>query len=333
MYMNPNPVFILGASKSGTTLLTALLDGHPDLFIVPMESHFFQYVTGHWVDYALRRVGPAEYGQDDLKARIIQSAELLKQDTASGGGPTYPQLNVESFRRYVRDKEVGDLQGLFGLYMAAWYYAVMNKEMPRTVRIVEKSVENAEYAGVLRWMFPHSRFIHIVRNPYANMVALRRFKSKGSYPCLSRLVASLYNSYYYLMKNQITLDNYLVVKYEDLVLNTESTVQKIAAFAQIEYAESLLRPTLMGKTWLGNSSFGQNFRGISRLALVQWKEDIKPLEIHMVNRFARPIIEKYGYEYITTPRRYLLPVWREGIRTYIVNRVLPVIWHISPREK
>lgn len=330
--MNPNPIFILGASKSGTTLLTALLDGHPDLFVVPMESHFFQYVTGHWVDYALRRVGPAEYNQDEFKARIIRSAELLKQDTAPSGGPTYPRLNVESFRKFIQDKEVGDLRGLFDLYMAAWYYSVMEREMPSTIRIVEKSVENAEYAGVIRWLFPQSRFIHIVRNPYANMVALRRFKSKGSYPCLSRLVASLYNSYYYLMKNPITLDNYLVVKYEDLVSDTERTMRKIAAFARIEYTDSLLQPTFMGKSWQGNSSFNRNFNGVSRLTLDRWRKDIKSLEIHIVNSFAGPVIEKFGYEHLTAPRSYLFPIWGEGIRTYVVNRVLPIIWRIPPRD-
>ena len=38
---NISPIFILGCTKSGTTLLRNLFDGHPDLFIIPFETHFF----------------------------------------------------------------------------------------------------------------------------------------------------------------------------------------------------------------------------------------------------------------------------------------------------
>ena len=38
------PIFILGAHKSGTSYLRALLDGHPDLYVVPLEAHYFQHL-------------------------------------------------------------------------------------------------------------------------------------------------------------------------------------------------------------------------------------------------------------------------------------------------
>ena len=39
--MNQKPIFIFGPHKSGTSLLRSLLDGHPDLFSIPIESHVF----------------------------------------------------------------------------------------------------------------------------------------------------------------------------------------------------------------------------------------------------------------------------------------------------
>ena len=38
---NKNYVFILGQHKSGSSLLRSLLDGHPDLFVIPVETHYF----------------------------------------------------------------------------------------------------------------------------------------------------------------------------------------------------------------------------------------------------------------------------------------------------
>lgn len=37
------PIFVLGHVKSGTTLVQSLLDGHPDLFVLPLELKFFQH--------------------------------------------------------------------------------------------------------------------------------------------------------------------------------------------------------------------------------------------------------------------------------------------------
>jgi hypothetical protein len=44
--MDRGPVFILGNLKSGTTLVQALLDGHPELFVIPVELKFFKFVRG-----------------------------------------------------------------------------------------------------------------------------------------------------------------------------------------------------------------------------------------------------------------------------------------------
>src|SRR5262245_31674710 len=39
-----SPIFIAGYPRSGTTLLTSLLDSHPDLLVYPRETQFFKLV-------------------------------------------------------------------------------------------------------------------------------------------------------------------------------------------------------------------------------------------------------------------------------------------------
>ena len=55
---NP-PVFILGSHKSGTSLLRSLLDSHPELYVIPFETHFMASL-GRWVQYSYRRQTPHE---------------------------------------------------------------------------------------------------------------------------------------------------------------------------------------------------------------------------------------------------------------------------------
>lgn len=316
------PIFILGASKSGTTLLLSLLDGHEGLFAVPVESHFFQYVAGFWVDYALRRAPPVEVPLAGLGERMVRSARLLRADDSRRGGPTWTDFNLQCFANYIDAKPIKNLADAFTLYVRAWYFTLRGEELPEDLRAVEKSVENAEYASVLRGIFPGSVFVHIVRNPYATLVALRKYKQIGPYPYLGTMASSLYNSYYYLCRNCVTLDGYLVVRYEDLVSSPEATMRRVARHIDIDYSERLLVPTLRGRPWGGNSTSEKQFQGISDVAANAWREEIRPFEIHLVNSFARPVLERFGYDSLVPPRSWRWPVARERPLTYLRNRAL-----------
>ncbi|BDX06108.1 hypothetical protein MACH26_16290 [Planctobacterium marinum] len=47
-----------------------------------------------------------------------------------------------------------------------------------------------------------------------------------------------------------------ILRYEDLIENTEATVRAMADFAGIGFQQSLLHPTKNGTPWSGNSSRG-----------------------------------------------------------------------------
>ena len=79
------PIFLLGCHKSGTSLLRSLLDGHPDLFVIPIETHFFQ-ATGHWTDYRMRRSWPKRMEREALitsHAKVAQSDLLTVRCTGA----------------------------------------------------------------------------------------------------------------------------------------------------------------------------------------------------------------------------------------------------------
>ena len=69
------PIFILGCTKSGTTLMRNLFDGHPDLFVIPFESHFFQN-TGRGIEYSYRRTRPTSRTIEDKKEGLISWIEF-----------------------------------------------------------------------------------------------------------------------------------------------------------------------------------------------------------------------------------------------------------------
>lgn len=314
------PIFLLGSHKSGSSLLRSLLDGHSQLFAFPSETHFFQR-AGYWIDYRLRLSAPKEMDRDSLIASLsdLVAFQNVHQDKYADS-IVAGRFNIAAFRTSMEKTAFDTPVGALEAYFCALHVALMGGNLSSDIRIVEKSVENAEYAVLLRHIFPDCVFLHIVRNPYASLVAIRKARARRGFPFLGDAVCSLRNSYYNLYRNQQILHRYLQISYEDLVTCTERTMRKVSTFLGIEFSRSLLTPTLLGAPWRGNSTSNQGFTGVSSVPLNRWRDAIHPLEIELINRTLAHVLDCFGYDRIPSSRRYLLPAMGEGPITYSRNR-------------
>lgn len=321
--MNQYPIFLLGAHKSGTSLLRSLIDGYSQLFTVPIESHYFQNMH-HWVDYDYRSQLPERLSRKDIIENF--SAWIHKCNISSdkyGDSIVSGKLDEKKFREYFsqirsdnNDKEIIER------YFEAIYFSLYNKKLSDSVRVVEKSVENAEFAIELFHLFPHAKFINIIRNPYANTVSFRKYKSiHVGYPLMPRIIRSLYNSYYFLYKNIRIIPNYLIIRYEDLVLNPEKTIQKICNFLNISFEKILLIPTSEGKFWAGNSMTGKRFDGIDSSLLNIWRSEIHPMEVKYINSLFPFILKDFGYDYFEKNGSFWKIAKGENMKRYFYNRL------------
>lgn len=321
--MNQEPIFILGAHKSGTSLLRSLFDGHKNLFVIPIESHFFEH-NGYWIDYGIRRQYPKMLTEKQV---IHNYLEWIKKSNITPGkysdSDTRGYWNVKLFEKNIRKKNgYNNIKTSIENYIESMYVSLYNKKLNENIRIVEKSVENAEFVSDLKVIYPKAKFVHILRNPYSNLVSIRKFKSNGGYPFLKNIMDTLYNSYYYLEKNKrIFRNDYLIIKYEELVSNSKEVINKIINFVEISKDEIIFSPTVQGDIWEGNSTSDKKFKEISSSRLHDWKESILPIEVILVNKMFKYVIDKYEYEFISSPK-YLLPSKKENLKSYIGNRLL-----------
>lgn len=320
-----NPVFILGAHKSGTSLLRGLLDGHPDLFVIPFETHIFQ-LGGFWVDYPPRREHPSNLRMEEIKARYRKFlVEMNNEFNSMADSDMRGRIDLDAFNEAFNERSES-FRELVEEYFEAIHQSVNNQKLSSKIRVVEKSVEHAEYAQELKLLFPGSKFIHIVRNPYSNLVSFRRYLSRrgSGYPFLYKALSAMKGNYYYLYKNRFLFPNdYFVARYEDVLTESESTMRKIALFLSINFHPILLQPTSLGKPWPGNSSRGLSFSGIAAKNLNLWKDELTHLESFYVNRFFRFILEDFGYDMIEPTRHRYYPVRKESPKTYLLNRLIP----------
>ncbi len=321
--INHSPVFIAGAHKSGTSLLRSILDSHPALWAIPIETHYFQNVK-YWVDNEYRRQIPEKINNKKKIDNLIKWIEHsnIANDPVSDSITT-GLFDLGLFKEEIEkcDESDTDKQRIIK-YFSAIYYSQYGKAITQELRVVEKSVENAEFAIELSQFFPQARFIHIIRNPYANFTSLKKYKSiKYGYPIIRRIIKTLYNNYYYMHHNKRRIKHYYILKYEDLLLNPRQEIYNLCIYLDIPYNNKLLEPTSSGNPWSGNSSYGVQFNRIDSSAISRWESEISGLEISYINKMFTHILNEYEYDVLDYNR---LSFWYhqkgEDIKRYIANR-------------
>lgn len=316
--MNPSPIFILGAHKSGTSLLRALLDGHTELGVLPFESHFMA-MLGHEVRYPYRKQSANK--QADFRQGL---ADLLQQYAISEDRTADALIGSE----FDLESAQTDCQNLNPVGNIAEALSALNHIMLRHFpsagqgRLVEKSVEHHEFAWTISQAMPRARFIHIIRNPYANAVGLRKFKSpRRRYPYFNKVLGSLASSMTSARELKGQLQNrYLMIQYEDLVEQPRQTMARIAEHVSISWEDCLLKPTSLGKPWGGNSTHGQS-TAIDPSRLDAWRRDLCDFEHKAINRHLFPLAESFGYKKESSQGAFLNRAPNEPWLRYVVNRI------------
>lgn len=167
----PHPVFILAAPRSFTSLITAMIGQHPELYGVP-ELNLFQ-------------------------CRTIAEFNSGKDPNGRKKSPFWPAMR-HGLLRTVAEVYSGE-QTVQSIAMAERWLKARVDRTPAEVfrqlcarvaplRIVEKSpgvLRHIEYMNRMRDAFPDARYIHLVRNPLSQCNSV--LKAKGGIAVLLAL--------------------------------------------------------------------------------------------------------------------------------------------------
>lgn len=315
------PIFLLGAHKSGTSLLRSLFDGHPDLFVVPYETHLLRSL-GYKVNIGYSGARGGECTAEAFIQRV--TADVKHQNWAEDSyadAVNKGLFDEATFSSVLKAKnlltEQDRIESLFRAIHASYRYATKGV----MGRVVEKSVSHAEHAARLKDLFPDAIFVQLIRDPYANWLALRKYKSKQfSAPLIAKMVKTFTVNYKSLLSNEKHLSNYMVIRYEDLVLQPEEVMKKVADHCQISFNPCLLQPSKGGSIWTGNSTSNQHFDGVSAERLEKRKNEIHPTDVHYVNLLYRKVVSHYGYTLQSPTGSFFQRYPSERLGRYAANR-------------
>jgi hypothetical protein len=279
------PVFLTGYPKSGTTLLLSLLDGHPELNVFPRETLFFTRALPELE--ADREVGVRRFVERIFDNVLFGLEEVLEDRVGS------EKYAAELWRRW----QDSDFAISRFLEVAVEAYGTLIGRSGRHYW-VEKTPHTELYAPMIREWYPTARLIHCVRDPRANYSAIRVWNEReGRSTSVTRFVSQWKASYRAANRNDELLPQ-LVVRYEDLVMETPSIMADVCNFLEIDFDELLLHPTLEGRPFGGNSMYQKSLSGVSRDSLERWRSILDREQIGKIEWLTRREMQSLGYSRI-----------------------------------
>ena len=313
--------FVAGQAKSGTTLLVALLDSHPNLLVLPEETAYFPTV--------LTKYRP--------RGRRAQFHYLTKQSLSNvlfGGPCKWGKRNYASFPRekFLETFEVAafdpaNAQEDLLVLMVKAYAATLGRPLDTIQRWVEKTPANRNHIPAILTRFPCAKILVTMRDPRAILaaqIALEKTRKTGRFS--TYYVIAHWRVAARLAKRVRDGDSPgLVVPYEQLVCEPASMMEKVCAYLEINFdRKTVLTPTKMGQFWSGNSAARINFSQISAEPATRWQRELSEDEIGWVEWHCRDLMPEFGYEpklHRRELRYFVRPIHGERPREYLKSRL------------
>ncbi len=313
--------FVAGQAKSGTTLLVALLDSHPDLLVLPEETAYFPTV--------LTKYGP--------RGRRAQFDYLTKQSLSNvlfGGPCKWAKRNYASFPREkfletfkVAAFDPANAQEDLLVLMVKAYAATLGRPLDTIQRWVEKTPANRNHIPAILTRFPCAKILVTMRDPRAILaaqIALEKTRKTGRFS--TYYVIAHWRVAARLAKRVRDGDSPgLVVPYEQLVREPASMMEKVCAYLEITFdPKTVLTPTKMGQFWSGNSAARINFSQISSEPVTRWQRELSEDEIGWAEWHCRDLMPEFGYEpklHRRELRYFVRPIQGERPREYLKSRL------------
>jgi hypothetical protein len=281
------PLFIVGCGRSGTTLLRMMLHAHPALSI-PQESHFI---------YRIARSRARGGWPATLDAEGWEHLVTYLDNT--------PHLDAWEFdRSAVRSR----LEALDDHTHGAAFEALFREYLDQQggTRWGDKTPQHVQYMLLLDRLFPHSRYVHVVRDGRDVALSLmtrkwgpRRMELAGYY--WSWLVLSGV-----LAGELLGPERYREVRFEDLVMHPEATLRQLSAWLDLPYRPEMLdyHATEAAHTYARGGVVARRLtEPPDPSRLYQWRKKMKSRDHRVFVRQAGGLLAYLGYDVAVLPHK------------------------------
>lgn len=221
-------------------------------------------------------------------------------------------LVIESLRRSLEARPTFDVHSVYRALIEGV------AAVGGSARGGEKTPINVRYLPEITTAFPHAQIIHIVRDPRG--VVASRLKVRWSTDDVL-LNTIKWRSHVLAGRRAGAVlgpAQYLEIRYEDLVRDTEGTLRSVCRFLGEEFAPEMLEShrsaeanvELGAEPWKGNVA-----QPVQSSSLEGWRRTLSPPQVRLVEMTAAPLLSEFGYVRSGLGRaRQLLPALMRELR-------------------
>ena len=256
--------------RSGGSLLSQLFDGHPEV-----HPHPHELMLGYKKKYVWPRIDLNE--QPDrwflvlFENMVIKHAregyKKGKEDNETFPFNFNPYLQKKIFLEYIDSAQSLTLRTVFDAYMTSYFGAWLNNQNNTgkkkfvtafTPRLSFKQ-ENMDFFFEV---YPDGRLISLIRDPRNWYPSALRHGPK-LYGDIKQALLQWNESAQAILRNKkLYGDRIRLLKFEDLVTETETVMRSLAEFLNIEFEDILLVPTFNKSPIKAHTSFKVENHGI-----------------------------------------------------------------------
>jgi len=288
---NTKQIFVVGNSRSGTTMMGRILNNHLDIFTFK-ELHFFGQL---WSEKDKeQKINKIESIKLFSKLLCIQKFGIFQQDNPS---------QFDEVSESVLEQDIYTRIEIFNLFLE--YSVGQNNssiscnQTPRDVFYINEILEN----------FPDAKIINMMRDPRDILLSQknkwkRRYLGASSIP-FREAVRSYFN-YHPLTISKIwntsvsaalskNSNNIISIQFENLVENSEKEIKKLCLFLGIHFSEDLLQVPNIGSSTNADKS---NVLGLDNQNTSKWKEGgLMKADIYICQKMCKNNMRDLNYEF------------------------------------
>lgn len=296
------PIFVVGANRSGTTLVRLMLNAHPRIAI-PEELNYF-------------KMGPYSHSWDNPTWDANGYADFV-DCVLERYLPLLPDLDAEAVRPHLLDTNAPTYRTPYARLLDTWA-ATEGK-----ARWGEKTPGNLFYVDWLIEMFPDAQFIYVQRDPRAGVASMQRvsfFPDDVIFNALNRRKS--WTVGHRLLRRVVPAAQRITIRYEDLVRTPKQVAHTLCTFLGETYSPDMLRFHTNAEHYMkveaATSFNAAATRPISDDRVEGWKNDLSSIEVAWIESICAKEMTHFGYTPLNPPC---------SLKARLVQQAKTAYWH------
>lgn len=290
------PIFIVGNSRSGTTLMGSILGLNPDVFTFE-ELHFFGTLWSPSDRHKKLTLNQAEALAAKLLA--IQDEDVISHQD--------PQLFIAEAHTMIARLNSKNYTATNILQTFLVYTAEKNgKNIP-----CEQTPRNVLYISELLELYSDCHIVNMVRDPRDVLLSQKykwkiRFLGANNIPYREAIrawtnyhaitISQLWNVAINAAKKQESNNRILTVRFEDLISQPENIIRQVCQFTGLEFVPGMLQVSQSEGGVSSHKKIAPGQKGIDSSATGKWKQGgLTNTEIYLCQQITQENMHIHNY--------------------------------------